>query len=80
MLALLVLSGCGGFRIFRGLNEERSDSVKYRLCLYLHINPRIEVFLHTDLVGNHPFTERGLLGWAQSTGRGNVGIARLQLW
>jgi hypothetical protein len=30
--------------------------------------------MHTDLVGDHPLPERGLLGWPRATGAGNIDI------
>lgn len=84
MLVILVCSGCGishmpgihlgAFGSAATLSAAACFSVVSMRALGLRC------FLHTDLVGNHPFTERGLLGRPYSTGRGNVDIAPLQLY
>lgn len=30
--------------------------------------------MHTDLVGDHPLAERGLLGWPRAAGAGHIDI------
>lgn len=57
VLAVLVLDfACAGIQL------EAQRLCAALLFLHSHVNSKTGVFLHTDLVGDHPFTERGLLG------------------
>jgi hypothetical protein len=52
---------------------------------FLHLHPfsragDLRVQLHTDLVGDHPLPERGLLGWPRAAGAGHIAIELRGRW